>query len=97
LLLGAALGHPKPKSPIAGSDQSERKLTPDNTLRRLISGDAAAVLREIFPRVVLVAGDEAACQLCADSCKQQQAIEAKEKKDKAELKKVLNNLYGEQV
>jgi len=47
--------------------------------------------------VVLVPGDEAACQLCADSCKQQQANEAKEKKDKAELKKVLNNLYDEQV
>ena len=47
--------------------------------------------------VVLVPGDEAACQLCADSCKQQQANEAKEKKHKAEVKKVLNNLYDKQV
>jgi hypothetical protein len=78
-------------------DQSERKLTPDNTLRKLISGEAAAVLMEIFPKVVLVPVDEPVCELCADSCKQQQANEAKERKDKAELKKALSNLCDEQV
>lgn len=74
----------------------DRKLTPETSMRKLISGEAFAVLKDIFPGIESFPGTEEPCPMCAKSAKKDAEKEIQSKRDRAELKKSLTNLYGDQ-